>query len=156
MSGFRYHLFFDGTCGFCNMCVRFVKKRVLPQNHINYIPFEKITADKQKYLQKKNIPTDGSVVVFVDEELDQAYLRSTAIIKTFPLMKQPYRFMYYPSIMIPRVIRDAAYQLVATTKSWLALIIGSTSKEQGKNEQDDDPNDKDINEEVQNRRQKTF
>jgi len=52
-------------------------------------------------------------VALIDDERDMAYMRSTAVIMTFLLMRFPYWVLYYPMILMPRVVRDAVYHLVS-------------------------------------------
>ncbi|CDW91694.1 UNKNOWN [Stylonychia lemnae] len=108
--------------------MNFVKARLVDSDKVKMTPFEDIDEEKKKYLESKNIPTDVSTVVFIDQNQDQAYMKSDAILNTLPLMYQPYHTLYYPLSIIPRFIRDTAYDLVAKYRH---SIMGKRERAQG-------------------------
>ena len=107
----RSILMYDGVCNLCNGFVNFVadhdqKKQVL-------------FGAQQKYmsmLENRGAPTDLSTLVLIQG--DEYYLYSSAALRTFALMDQPYRSLAAAHV-IPAFIRDWVYRLVARNRYWM-------------------------------------
>jgi len=104
-------LLFDGVCGLCNhlvqFCLRADKKRAL-----RYAPLQGETAARLRALYTE-IPEGLDSVVLVDG--DAVYLRSRAVLGCANYLGWPWRLARLFR-WVPRVIADAAYNLVARTR----------------------------------------
>mgnify|MGYP006095827927 CR=1 FL=1 len=123
-GGTRSVLMYDGVCNLCNGFVNFVadhdsEKKV-------------IFGPQQKYmdmLETRGAPTDLSTLVLIQG--DEYYLYSSAALRTFALMDEPYRSLS-AAHAIPEFIRDWVYKLVARNRYW---IFGQSEKCRVSNEE---------------------
>jgi predicted DCC family thiol-disulfide oxidoreductase YuxK len=110
-KGERSILMYDGVCNLCNGFVNFVADHDSKKNVL--------FGAQQKYmdmLETRGAPTDLSTLVLIQG--DNYYLYSSAALRTFAVMDQPYRSLsaFYA---IPEFIRDWVYKLVARNRYWM-------------------------------------
>jgi len=102
---------FDGDCNFCNSSVNFIIKRD-HQKNIRFTPLESL---KGKQLQKTySLPSFkyGSVVLI---ENNNAYTKSTAVLKISKKLSGLYPLLYV-FMIIPKMLRDVLYDLIAKNR----------------------------------------
>jgi predicted DCC family thiol-disulfide oxidoreductase YuxK len=107
----RSILMYDGVCNLCNGFVNFVADHDANKNVL--------FGAQQKYmtmLEKRGAPTDLSTLVLIQG--DEFYLYSSAALRTFALMDQPYRSLS-AAYAIPEFIRDWVYKIVARNRYWM-------------------------------------
>jgi len=104
-------ILFDGECNFCNGSVNFVMNR----DKKNVFRFGSIQSDAAKILiEKYKLKRDEMLsVVFIED--DKAYVRSTAALRITRKMNGLYPLLY-AFIIVPRFIRDAAYDVFARNR----------------------------------------
>lgn len=101
-------LLFDGVCNLCNRSIRFVVERD-PEGEFRFAPLQSDVAEN--LLAEHDLPADrfDSVVLLED---GQVYTKSDAAIRVATRLGGPYRLLG-PFRYLPRVLRDAVYDLVA-------------------------------------------
>ena len=110
-DGTRSVLMYDGVCNLCNGFVNFVADHDSKKNVV--------FGAQQKYmdmLETRGAPTDLSTLILIQG--DDYYLYSSAALRTFALMDQPYRSLSAAHV-IPEFIRDWVYKLVARNRYWM-------------------------------------
>lgn len=110
-------ILFDGVCNFCNSAVNFVIKRNAKAN-ILFAPMQSEAG--QKILKQYELPADDmQSFVFIDN--GKAYQRSTAALKVCRYLRGLWP-LCYGLIIVPRVIRDSAYNWVAKNRyKWFGV-----------------------------------
>ena len=104
-------LLFDGVCNLCNGLVRFVVDRD-PEGKFRFASLQSDVG--AEFLDAAGLPTDEfDTFVLLDD--DGVHLRSTAAIRVFRGLGLPYSLIY-PLIVLPKPIRDAAYDVVASRR----------------------------------------
>ena len=104
-------LMYDGVCNLCNGFVNFVSTHDTDKK----VKF----GAQQKYmemLETRGAPTDLSTLILIQG--DEYYLYSSAALRTFALMDEPYRSLSAAQV-IPEFIRDWVYKLVARNRYWM-------------------------------------
>ena len=104
-------ILFDGVCNFCNDSVNFIIKND-KKNYFKFAPLqseigEKLLAEHQIDREK----TDSVIVV----ENEKAYTHSTAALRIAKNLGGIWSFAY-AFIIVPKFIRDAAYNLIARNR----------------------------------------
>ena len=104
-------ILFDGVCNLCNKSVQFVLKH----DRLKTFMFASLqSAAGQALLQQYNLPLQGfdSFVLIQDEKV---YLKSTAALKVAKQLNGPVQLLY-GFIIIPAVIRNSVYNLIAKNR----------------------------------------
>ena len=101
-------LLFDGSCDLCHWAVRFTAKR----DWKGVVCFASLQSSAgQALLAKGGLPTQESdSLVLVEGE--RVYRKSGAVLRLLRLLKAPWP-LAYGFILMPRLIRDAVYDIVA-------------------------------------------
>ena len=113
-------LLFDGTCTLCNRSVQFVLRHDTKQR-FKFATLQSSIA--QQLLARADQQNDLSSVVFVYQ--NKVYTQSSAVLNVFRLLPNGWKILYYLGILIPRLIRDALYRIIA--KNRYALFGQSTT-----------------------------
>lgn len=101
-------ILFDGVCNLCNGLVKFIIRHD-PEGKICFAPLQ--FSFGKEFLDRHNLnPGDMNSVIYISG--DRFYLRSAAILKILKDLGRGWRLLY-GFIIVPRFIRDAAYDLVA-------------------------------------------
>jgi len=101
-------LLFDGVCNLCNGLVQWVIERD-PDAEFRFAALQSDAG--QALLERHDLPTDDfDTFVMVDGE--DYYTKSTAALRVLNRLGQPYSLLY-PSVVVPRFIRDRVYDFVA-------------------------------------------
>jgi predicted DCC family thiol-disulfide oxidoreductase YuxK len=104
-------VFFDGVCNFCNYWVNFAIKRDRKKN-LHFAPLQGETA--KKILANYNISTSSlSSVIFLDN--GKIYTQSSAAFRICKHLDNGWK-LFYGLMVIPKFIRDAAYNLIAKNR----------------------------------------
>ncbi|RPD39704.1 thiol-disulfide oxidoreductase DCC family protein [Chitinophaga barathri] len=104
-------ILFDGVCNFCNASVNFVIRRDR-RDRFRFAPLQSATGqDLQAQYQLD--PTALSSFVLIDN--GKAYTKSAAALRVAKQLGFPVN-MLYAFIIIPRFLRDAAYDLIARNR----------------------------------------
>jgi predicted DCC family thiol-disulfide oxidoreductase YuxK len=120
-------ILFDGECNFCDASVQFIIKR----DKKKYFKFASIqSATGQKLLERYSIPKTMDSMVFIEE--NKAFMKSTAALRISRKLDGMWK-CFYPFIVIPSLIRDAVYNLIAKNRHKL-----------GKNTKCEIPNKEDL------------
>jgi predicted DCC family thiol-disulfide oxidoreductase YuxK len=123
----RKIVFYDGDCGFCNRTVQFI----LNNEKGTVLHFCALQSEKALLLfeQHGQPPPDMSTFYFFDVRF---YSKSTAAIRLSMYLRFPY-FLGYLAWIIPRFVRDAAYDVIAKRRQRLAGgFCAVPTPEQGK------------------------
>src|SRR5262245_32950040 len=108
MSDLGPILLFDGVCNFCNGVVNFV----LDHDRQGRFRFAALQSDTGKRLLAEHgladLPLSTSVLI----EGGRAYLDSDGILRASILLGGPFRLLA-PLLLVPRVLRNAAYRAFA-------------------------------------------
>lgn len=107
-------LLYDGTCGFCSWNVQFVA----PRDRTEALHFAPLQSDLGQFLLREQglEGQDDDSVVLV--EGGKAYQRSGAALKVAGKLAFPF-WMLGIFWLVPRFLRDAAYDLVAANRKRL-------------------------------------
>lgn len=101
-------ILFDGTCNLCNGSVSFVIKHGGKDKFL----FLALQSEQAKGLLPENYIIEQSPDSIVYLENKKVCLRSTAILKILKRMGGGWKILYV-FILIPRILRDSLYDLVA-------------------------------------------
>lgn len=101
----------DGVCHFCQGLTKWIIKRD-PEGKYHFASLQSDVA--KELLAKGNLSTD-SMDTFVLIENGKYYTRSTAALRLAKGLKFPYPLLYV-FIIIPKFIRNAAYNWVARNR----------------------------------------
>ena len=111
METTRSIVLFDGVCNLCNGAVQFIINRD-PEGRFSFASLQ--SAAGQARLREFGLSTDA-FDSFVLVEGGKAYTRSTAALRIARQLPGPWRFLY-ALIIVPRPLRDWAYDLVARNR----------------------------------------
>jgi predicted DCC family thiol-disulfide oxidoreductase YuxK len=104
----RALVLFDGECRLCHRVVRFIAQRD-PHGHIVFAPFQSDLAIS--LLTPHEVPSCArETLVLLDGT--GAYTRSTAALRILRYLNRPWPVLYC-LIIIPPVLRDALYRMIA-------------------------------------------
>ena len=102
---------FDGVCNLCNGFVQFLA----PRDDEEQFHFASLQSDVgQELLAEHELPTDELESIVLVEG-DAAYVKSGAVIRIATLLGGGYRLLS-PFRYVPRIVRDAVYDLVANNR----------------------------------------
>lgn len=104
-------ILFDGVCNFCNAAVNFVIRHDR-RDHFRFAPLQ---SEAGRALQMEYGVDPSALSTFVLVENGKAYGRSTAALKVARRLGFPMN-MTYAFIIVPRAIRDMAYNFVARNR----------------------------------------
>jgi predicted DCC family thiol-disulfide oxidoreductase YuxK len=104
-------LLFDGVCNLCNWFVQFIIKRD-KKKQFHFAPLQGKTG--QKLLQQFNLPANNfnSFVLVCNEK---AFTRSSASLRVLKMLGRGWQ-LFYVFIIVPRLIRDSVYNLLAKSR----------------------------------------
>lgn len=103
---------FDGVCNFCNSTVNFIIERD-PAGHFQFAALQ--TEAAQRLLARCGLPEAFlDNIVLVEDEV--CYARSTAVLRIARRLRKPWPLLFYGLIVIPRPIRDFAYDWFARNR----------------------------------------
>ncbi len=110
----------DGECMLCNRFAAFIYPRLHANSHLQFFGIASkaggdLISDLSEDLRKID-----SMYLLID---GVPYVRSTAIIKCFQLMKLPYKIIGCLIYLIPKQLRDVLYDFVASKRK---SIFGTT------------------------------
>ena len=105
-------VFYDGDCGFCLSACNFLNLR----NKKKKLSFHSIKSKfSRDFFLKNNLNRiDCSTLYFYDD--NQFYLRSRAIFQIFKYLDGMYPILYFISFIVPKVITDYFYKVVARNR----------------------------------------
>jgi predicted DCC family thiol-disulfide oxidoreductase YuxK len=104
-------ILFDGVCNLCNAAVQFVIKR----DYKNRFLFTSLqSAEGGRILQENHFPSSFTNS-FILVENGKIFVRSTAALKVARQLKGMWKLLY-GLIIVPRFIRDAAYDIIARNR----------------------------------------
>lgn len=101
-------LLFDGVCNLCNGYVQWVIEHD-PDGEIRLGALQSEAG--QRLLRRHGLPT-GELESVVLVEGDDVHTKSTAVLRVLRRLGLPYS-LTYPSVIVPKFVRDRAYDLVA-------------------------------------------
>ena len=104
-------LLFDGVCNLCNGFVQFVLRHEAGER----FRFASLQSDVATEILEGYDPDAADLDSVVLVEDGQCYTRSTAALKVARHLEPPYRLGRF-FIYAPRILRDAVYRLVATSR----------------------------------------
>ncbi len=107
MLSSKHIILFDGACNFCSFWVKYVIKR----DKKDVFRFTSLQSEKGKILlQKYKVDLAIDSVVLIESK--QAYVKSTAAFRILKTLGG-FKAVFYGLIIVPAVIRDFVYDLVA-------------------------------------------
>lgn len=104
-------ILFDGICNFCDASINFIIRHD-KKDYFRFVPLQTPTA--KQLLQQFNmehLPMDSIVLI----ENNKVYKRSSAILRISRKLNGIYPLLY-GFMILPRFIRDAAYDLAARNR----------------------------------------
>jgi len=104
-------LVYDGLCNMCSGIIRFVKKHDRAAR-FEFVPQQSERGKSLMKLAALDSEDTSTVVLLTDS---QYYVRSEAVLLVFRLLGRGYKLLY-GFIIIPRVIRDYIYILIANNR----------------------------------------
>lgn len=108
-------ILYDSSCNLCNSQVRFIRKRDR-ENLFRFVPLQ--SDEGREMLHKAGLPGNELDTV-VYEKSGRHYLRSSAVLRILRDLGRGWKLLY--SLMIvPAVIRDFFYRLVARNRHMLS------------------------------------
>ena len=110
-------IFYDGECGFCNNWVKYYLNN---EKHIELMGSRPSFSPLQGETAKRLIPneTDLSSIICFDE--GKIYRKSSAVLKIMKNMTLDHRILASLGWIVPRCLRDMAYDCVAKRREHLA------------------------------------
>jgi predicted DCC family thiol-disulfide oxidoreductase YuxK len=111
---------YDGTCGFCDRTVRWILRRDR-RGAFRFAALQSETG--RELLTRAGLPVDRlDTLVLIDDDTGAALLRSAAAIEI--ARRLPRWWIVAPFLrLVPRSIRDAAYDLVARHRYRIAGTV---------------------------------
>jgi predicted DCC family thiol-disulfide oxidoreductase YuxK len=100
-------LLFDGVCNLCNGLVQWLIER--DGGRFRFAALQSEAG--RRLLERHDLPTDD-FDTFVLVEGDDHWTKSTAALRVLRRLGLPYSLLY-PSVVVPRVVRDRVYEFVA-------------------------------------------
>lgn len=101
-------ILFDGVCNLCNASVT----TIINHDPAGRFRFASLQSEAGAALAAEHGIDASQVSSMVLIESGQAYLRSTAALRTYRRLRGPIRLLW-PFILVPRPLRDAAYSFIA-------------------------------------------
>jgi predicted DCC family thiol-disulfide oxidoreductase YuxK len=99
---------FDGTCKLCNNAVRFITRHDSRERYC-FLPLESEKAAEYLMLFNKGVIDKGTVMLITGEK---AYRKTDAVFRILKHLDGLWPLLY-GFLIVPRVIRDPAYDLVS-------------------------------------------
>jgi predicted DCC family thiol-disulfide oxidoreductase YuxK len=106
-------VFYDGTCGVCHAFVRFVLAEDERQDRFHFSPLGSDTFREAIAERDRAALPDSVVVRSADGAL---YTRSLAVLRTGKRLGGIWRILAEAATVVPRPLRDLAYDVVARTR----------------------------------------
>ena len=106
-------LFYDGTCALCHGAVRFVLARDRDGSAFRFAPLDSEAFRRAAPPALRATLPDSLVVETADGTL---LTRSDAVIRVLERLGPPWRPLGRLARLVPRVLRDALYDLVARVR----------------------------------------
>lgn len=107
-------LLFDGDCGFCNSCIKFLVKH----NHSQDLNLASFQSETGKYIlespELKHI-SKNSLILIQDNAI---YYYSTAVLNTAKHLTSPWNLAAH-LIIVPECVRDAIYNFISKNRNFL-------------------------------------
>ncbi len=115
-------LLYDGDCGFCARSVRFILNRDHRRKTIRFAPLQGDTARRirQRHPELNNIDSVVFVQPNTDADTETIHTRSAATIATLRYIGGPWSALATLISIIPRPLRDAAYDVIARHRARIA------------------------------------
>lgn len=104
--------FFDGQCVLCSRFVAFCLKRD-PDGQLKFASAQ--SALGRRVLLALDLPDDTLDRTILLLEDGRIYTRSTAALRALRHLRSPARWLY-PLILVPKVLRDPLYDIVARNR----------------------------------------
>lgn len=108
-------ILYDSSCNLCNSQVRFIRKRDR-ENLFRFVPLQ--SEEGREMLYKAGLPVNELDTV-VYEKSGRHYLRSSAVLGILRDLGRGWR-LFYSLMIVPAVIRDFFYRLVARNRHLLS------------------------------------
>lgn len=109
--GKKIVILFDGNCNLCNSTVRFISRND-SRNIFCFVPLESDKALKYLIRYEKENVEKGTMFLIRDEKI---FTKSDAVLRILRCLDGLWPLLYV-FIIIPRVIRDPVYDIVATQR----------------------------------------
>lgn len=102
---------FDGVCNFCNSTINFVMDRN-KKNNIYFLPLQE---DKAGIIIKEHLLINdlSTIIVKINGKF---YYSSTGVLLLLRKLDGLWPLLYYPCILVPRIIRDYCYSIIAKNR----------------------------------------
>ena len=110
------HLFYDGDCGVCHLCVRFLLWAD-PEGEIRFAPLGGETFHRRVPAPERERLPDSLVLV---TGAGQVLTRSAAVLALLGGMGGGWRLAGRLAGLVPRLLADAVYDGIARARRWLA------------------------------------
>ena len=108
-------ILYDSSCNLCNSQVRFIRKRDR-DDLFRFVPLQ--SEEGREMLYKAGLPGNELDTV-VYEKSGRHYLRSSAVLGILRDLGRGWR-LFYSLMIVPAVIRDFFYRLVARNRHLLS------------------------------------
>jgi predicted DCC family thiol-disulfide oxidoreductase YuxK len=114
MPNGRILIIYDGNCGFCNYSVRWLVRHD-KKDALRFAPAGHSACKSILYSHNLFIEATKTIICVMWHEKDKEiiYLRSDAVLKSISCLPAPWPFIANILYIIPHMIRDNIYQLLA-------------------------------------------
>jgi predicted DCC family thiol-disulfide oxidoreductase YuxK len=109
-------LYYDGNCGLCHRGVMFVLKHDRPGTAFRFAPLQGVTFQARVPVEQRNALPDSMAV---QTETGSLLIRSDALVHILRRLGGAWKVLGATLAIIPRPLRDLAYNLVARTRHHL-------------------------------------
>ncbi|MHC1733955.1 MAG: thiol-disulfide oxidoreductase DCC family protein [Bacteroidales bacterium] len=108
-------ILYDSSCSLCNSQVRFIRKRDR-ENLFRFVPLQ--SEEGREMLHKAGL-TGNELDTVVYEKSGRHYLRSSAVLSILRDLGRGWKLLY-SLVIVPAVIRDFFYRLIARNRHMLS------------------------------------
>jgi predicted DCC family thiol-disulfide oxidoreductase YuxK len=119
----RATVFYDGGCGLCHRAVLFALRRDRDGSRFRFAPLDGETFEREIPAESRAAVPDSLVLSAPDEE--GLLVRSAAVVAILRRLGGGWRLLGSTLALIPRPLRDTAYDLVAR---WRHRLFGQPAR----------------------------
>lgn len=126
----KYHVLYDGECGFCNFWVEWILKN----DHKNQFLFASLQSDfGQSFLRERGLNLNEFSTLYLWKPESFYLTKSDAVFKIAGIIGGKYKLLSYLSVL-PQFLRNPFYDLISKNRQKLATqkCYMPTPEERGK------------------------
>ena len=116
-------LLYDGTCGFCAASVQFVLRHERPRGTLRFATLDGPWGELARRRHPELAGVDS--MIWLEPETGRVLVRSEAALAVAAYLEGPWRALAALGRLVPRRLRDAAYDLIARNRYRIAGRVDS-------------------------------